>query len=648
MLARKTRRLVVLTPMVVLTCLLAACGSGVADSAGAGATSMASANGGAGDTVVSDESYALPDCTGKDVTTCSYDGFDPSVHGFSFANWGDTGTLDATGLVALFGQDAVCAEVTDTGCVLYPAAQEWADQINEAMIGGHCEGMAVMAQRLFEGDVSPQDLDPAANATFDLALEDPDVENAINMWWSTQMLPPVQDAYMAFHDYQPSEIAAELADGLQSGKGYTMGIYSDAGAHAITPFAVTQEGDLIAISVYDNNYPGTVQHIMIDPASETWSYAAGATNPDAPTDGWEGGIGTIELTPMDSRNLPAAAPFDDSGSKGTVRGSAAPANLLVTSPDPTARVGFVLTVDGQAYDTTDPTAKMPAGVLARSTLGATFSGKGMALSIDRKVIKSFTASPKASAGGSSKTPVTMSYDAVGSPRVTLRAKSDAANVGDSAFAVDKRGTVKVAAADGSESTVNLANGLNSVDFPVPDGIDMTVDPGESDGVAGIEFVDEDGNVVGEYSVDDETDSGRVVDGVAEFDAESGEFDVTEDFAEADDVDEDVVAALVDGYDESVNDGADESVDSGSDGSDSSGADSGSDGSDSSGADSGSDGSDSSGADSGDSGTDSGTDSGGADSGGSDSGGSDSGGADTADDSGAADSGDDSAPADPTE
>ena len=546
-----------LVPIVVLTCLVAACGSESPDSSAVSSSANADANGAAA--VMGEEagSYPLPDCTGQDPANCSYDGFDPSIDGFSFANWGGTGQLGATGMIALFGQDEVCARSTASGCVLYPAAEEWAAQINEALAGGHCEGMAVMAARFFRGDASPTDLDPAAESTFDLALEDPDVENAIDMWWATQMLAPVQEAYMAFHEYQPSEIAAELAAGLQRGDGYTMGIYSEAGAHAITPFAVTEEGGLIAVSVYDNNFPGTVQRIMIDPVAEQWSYAMGSTNPDAPTDGWEGGIGTIELTPMDSRVLPAFAPFDDEPAKGVARGNSAISHLLVTSPDPEARVGFTVTIDGQDYDTTDPNVVLPEGVLTRSTLGAVFSGKGMAVAVDRSKVKAFKVSPKAAGNGSGATPITMSIDAVDSPRVTMRAKTENASAASTSFAVDKRGTLAVAAAEGSDPKVNIANGLNSVDFSLPDGIDMTVDPDAGDGIADIEYVDEDGNVVGEYSIDDETEDGSVVDGTADFDAESGEFDVTEEEAEAVDVDEDVLAWL---GDDSSGDSGDESAD----------------------------------------------------------------------------------------
>ena len=37
------------------------------------------------------------------------------------------------------------------------------------------------------------------------------------------------------------------------------------------------------------------------------------------------------------------------------------------------------------------------------------------------------------------------------------------------MSVDSRGKVKVAAEDGSGAEVNVSNGLNGVDFPLPDG-----------------------------------------------------------------------------------------------------------------------------------------------------------------------------------
>ena len=548
----------VLAPMVVLACVVSACGSGAPESSAASA--LSGANGGPGEAAASGNSYPLPDCTGQDPKTCSYDGFDPMVDGFSFANWGETGKLGATGLIALFGESKVCATVTSRGCVLYPAAQEWADQVNEEMSHGHCEGMAVMAARLFRGDIDPQDLDPAAESTFDLVLEDPDVESAIDTWWATQLLAPVQQAYLAFQKYRPSEIAAELAAGLQRGDGYTMGIYSPPVAHAITPFAVTREGNRIAISVYDNNFPGTVQRIMIDPVAEQWRYAVGSTNPDEPTGGWEGGIGTIELTPMSSRALPSIAPFDDAPAKGVARGNSATTHLLLTSPDPQAQTSVVLTIDGRTYDTSNPTVALPDGVLVRTTLGEVLSGRGTAVAVDGSKVKSFSASPRATGSATGSTRFTMSADAVGAPRSTVHAVASSGEP-TGQFVVNPGVNLTIDSGDWTDAEVNIANGLNSVDFPLDDDLDMSVIT-DDDGVADVEFLDEDGDVVGEYAIDDETEDGMVMDSTAEFDADTGEFDVTEEEAEPEDVDEDVLAWLAD---MSADDGSEDSVET-SDGS----------------------------------------------------------------------------------
>jgi hypothetical protein len=71
--------------------------------------------------------------------------------------------------------------------------------------------------------------------------------------------------------------------------------------------------DLPRSEVYElrTSVPKGCAAIMIDPNQETWSYAAETTEPSAPTGGWEGGTGTIDLTPVESRALPAPSPFSE-------------------------------------------------------------------------------------------------------------------------------------------------------------------------------------------------------------------------------------------------------------------------------------------------------------------------------------------------
>ncbi|MDI1290040.1 MAG: hypothetical protein PSX37_08865, partial [bacterium] len=413
-----------------------------------------------------------------------------------------------------------------------------------------------------------------ATSTFDLPFDNADVRSTIDLFWATQMLPKVQAAYSAFKELTPTQIASELADGLQTGKGYTLGIYQPLGAHAITPVAVTAEGDKIAISVYDNNYPGTVQRVMIDPATETWSYAGGATSPDAPTGGWEGGTGTMDLTPMVTRlELPSTAPFADAISKGAARGTAAQKTVMLSTSDPTARVSGTFVIDGQSYDTSDPTVTLPAGLTARPTLGGDLLGRGFTYVVDTKVLGGFQVILKAT-GASGAAPVKVSIDSVRSPRLTL--DTTQTDGGSAGYQVAADGEVTVSTDDGVDSTLNIANGLNSLDLPIPDGVDVEV--GSDSGDALITYLDDDGEVVGEYVLDNRTPSGNVVNGVATFDEATGEFDVTEEFAEPEAYDEDAVATFTtamraaatdmgsDFSDEPDADSADSSDDSGSGGS----------------------------------------------------------------------------------
>lgn len=526
--------------------ILAGCGSSTSESAGAqnqqplGAVEPANPQAG----------YPLPDCTGLDPASCAYDGFDPDVDGFGFENWGEVGNLGATELIALFGRKNVCASGSGSTCVLFPAARQFAAQVNEAMAGGHCEGMAVMAARLFLGYDNLADLDPTATSTFDLARETPAVSQAIEKWWATQMLPPVQRAFQGYQTYQPSEISAALADGLARGVGFTMGIYSDAGAHAITPIGVTELEGKLAVSVYDNNFPGTVQRIIIDPKAESWSYAMGSTNPEEAAAVWEGGQGTIELTPMESRSLPGESPFTDEVVKGAAGNKTS--QLLVTSPDPKTRLGLQLAIGGTTYDLSDPTIDLPDGVIARSTLGSVLAGKGLAVSVDRTKVGAFTAAlstPDAQAGS---VPVTMSIDDPNSPRVTLRGVVEQGAGNSASFNVGKGGRVTVDPAEIGSAEVNVSNGLSSADFDLPEDVDMSVSARDGDGATEIEYINEDGEAIGSYEVEYETEDGNVVDIVADFDEKSGDFDVTEEAAEADEVD----TALLTAWEESLLDDGD--------------------------------------------------------------------------------------------
>ena len=536
---RRRTSLAVVIPVAAAVLLLSACGSSGSQVGDVAPSVTAS---GAGGDSANTSTYPLPDCTGQDPTVCAQDGFDPAKDGFNFANWAAVGDLDATGMVALFGRGSVCTPKSPSGsCVLYPAAREWMKQANEAMAGGHCEGMAVLSERLFQGAARVGDFDSAAAATYDLAFENPVLQKAIDLWFITQALPDPAAAAGDFRAMTPSQIAAEIASGFATHQGYTIGIYSDAGGHAVTPLAVTREGNFIAISIYDNNYPGTVQRIMVDPANETWNYAMGSTNPQNASAVWSGTTGTMDLTPMASRDLPEAPPFGDPTVKGAAKKSATVSSVLVTSPDPKARVGVTVTVEGKKYDLSDPTVAPPPGVRARPMLAGVGFGGGESVTIDTTKVKTFAVSPKVVKSSSSKTPVTLSIDSSTRPRVTLHSSVTDTTEADAAFAVDAKGRVTVSVSPDSDSTVNVSNGLNGVEFPVTSDANVEVDEGDARGVVHVSYVDDNGKVLGTYNVDEENANGDAVDTVVEFDLATGKFTSKSTVVEADDVDENEIS-----------------------------------------------------------------------------------------------------------
>jgi hypothetical protein len=477
---------------------------------------------------------------------CAQDGFDPSIDGFNFANWAGVGELGATEMVSLFGRSTVCTPSSPAGaCTLYPAATDWMKQANEGMMGGHCEGMAVEAERLFLGASKLGDFDPAAASAFDLAFENSALQMAIDLWFVTQMLPEPSTAAADSRAMTPSQIAAEIAAGFKTHRGYTIGIYSDGGGHAVTPLAVTREGNQTAISIYDNNYPGTVQRIMVDPSAETWTYAMGSTNPDNASDVWSGTTGSMDLTPMDVRDLPEFPPFSPDAPKGKVKQSAKISSVVITSADPQARVGVTATVNGKNYDLSDHTVAAPPGVHARPTLAGVGFGGGESVTIDTSKVKSFKLSPKVVKGSSARTPITMSIDSLTRPRVTLRSTITQGAEDGTAFAVDAKGRVTVSVAPDSESTVSVANGLNGVEFPLASGENVEVNGGDSQGTVEVSYVDDDGQVLGTYDVEDDNPGGDAVDTVVDFDPDTGEFTSKSIVVEAEEYDEGAVQAYED-------------------------------------------------------------------------------------------------------
>lgn len=250
-------------------------------------------------------------------TTVADNGFRPKVNGFGFKNYGnDTGysNLTSTDVRLLFG-DQVCSSLQGNNCVLTPAGEQWMEQVNEKMDGGHCDGFAALSGLIFAKQFDPTPLGGKNIYGFDIK-SNVALQREIAYWWATQTLRPTQDGYIYG---TPNEVLDKLIEALKSkdAESYTVAVrMAGKGGHAVTPYAVEDMGgEIFHVLVYDNNYPGVERRIIVDRDADTWEYNL-STRPDIATSNWSGDAGTKTfLLKTNSYRIPIQnCPFCDSGS----------------------------------------------------------------------------------------------------------------------------------------------------------------------------------------------------------------------------------------------------------------------------------------------------------------------------------------------
>ena len=311
----------------------------------------------------------------------------PVEDGFSFENFGGgeaPAELTVNMTRRFYGDNQVCSDVTDNECTPYPVILQLISQANRSMKGGLCEGLTVLSLRLAN--------DPLALAGFQnaeevaaLVKQDPALLSEIAYWYATQFAIEVQQQAAQFLELSPLALARILyedfakAEAGEPSVGYTIGIYSEQGGHAVTPYKVTTDGDTWRIYIYDSNWATTERWIDVD--ENGWSYALAATNPTEEAEAWGGGTGTMELTPMTSRSGPFTCSFcpqeesEESGTLLTVAASGSKQMSIQVETQTGERLGyydgkFVNEIEGATYrylisgvSTADPVMVfLPAGV----------------------------------------------------------------------------------------------------------------------------------------------------------------------------------------------------------------------------------------------------------------------------------------------
>ena len=246
--------------------------------------------------------HAIPDYTTDDDT-------------FSFQNFGGgEAPADLTVNMArrLYGDTQVCSDVTDNQCTPYPVILQLISQANRSMRGGLCEGLTVLSLRL-AGDLKTLASFQGTETVADLIKEDPALLSEIAYWYVTQFAIEVQQEASSYLEMSPKQLAEVLlydfAESEAGNKytGFTLGIYSEHGGHAVTPYKVEQVPSGYRIYIYDSNWPTSARWIDVD--EDGWVYALAATNPTEQSEAWSGGTGTMELTPMSVRGGPFTCGF---------------------------------------------------------------------------------------------------------------------------------------------------------------------------------------------------------------------------------------------------------------------------------------------------------------------------------------------------
>jgi hypothetical protein len=257
---------------------------------------------------------AEPAATSAPGDVSSNFGFDPQQNGFSFPNYGSdipATNLTASELRRMFG-DQVCADINGDNCTLTPPASQWMEQINGAMAGGHCEGMAALSLMMYTNQVPPSNF--GGSVASDLNINDETLQRELAYWWATQTVSPTNTSIVKG---TPMEILDIIRQMDANGETYTIGIYKQDGSagHAITPVGVADKGDgVYAILAYDNNYPGETRELYVDSRDNSWTYET-SINPQVQSDVWSGNADTqsLDLTPTSARVNQQECPFCSGG-----------------------------------------------------------------------------------------------------------------------------------------------------------------------------------------------------------------------------------------------------------------------------------------------------------------------------------------------
>ena len=407
------------------------------------------------------------DCEGGECADLGFVATDT----FGFENWGgnkyDNDEFGVGEMVALYGVEQVCSEYTDDSCVMNPGATQRMTELDAMLRSGRCEGMAVMANRFKLGLNSTGDFRPEAEVAAALRPADPFLVDLISYWWATQFNEETLNTTAKFRALTPSQLAKEIAAGLEANAGYTMGIYFEGSGHALLPVAVrlVDEGTF-EIDVYDSNTPATINKVLIDVDSETWSYEFGAVNGDQDAKVWSGTTGSMDITPMSAREGQSVCESCADAS-GTARSSAP----IRVNALPKGASTMSLTIETESGDVvvtpTDVTSTLEGAVVQQSRDGLN-QGVTILLPPSTSGIR-FTTSTSGGDGDDAGGLLSVTRPGSSPVQLELSPTTATGDAADTSMTLDDAGDgLSVVAGNGVDVETTLATGNQSIVVSVTD------------------------------------------------------------------------------------------------------------------------------------------------------------------------------------
>lgn len=231
-------------------------------------------------------------------------GFRVRRDGFSFANW--SGLSAVTGISAahmfqLLDEAGLCSGMgRNPSCTLRNGTVVDRDHLNEHLSQGRCEGMTVLAARLFMRRTRLAHMSPSARSTSELTVTESADE--IAFWWATQLAPNIQLFAEGRRASGAHELAHEILGRMRNKVMLTVGLYSRGYAHSVLAIRAVYRRDVTRITVYDPNFPGVTRVLTLDHRSDSWTYPR-ALMPDGRVVTISGkGAGGLDYVPVSMRS----------------------------------------------------------------------------------------------------------------------------------------------------------------------------------------------------------------------------------------------------------------------------------------------------------------------------------------------------------